>query len=233
MLSKDRTGNVFLLNLANYLDARLYLSGAYEEEELRAFCDLVRKYGCTEFVDVGANIGLYTVTIGKIPSINLIYAFEPDLLNRQQLIANILLNGLSQKVHVHGVALSSTEGVATLYRCSQPKEFDAYKANTGAHSLHYNPKWHDETLTIECKRGDDILTLRDKSIAIKIDVEGHELHVLEGMRELLTTNTCIILIESLPERYQSVDNFLHDIGYVRSRTLKDHNYIFTKLLPSS
>ncbi|MDW8075984.1 MAG: FkbM family methyltransferase [Bacteroidota bacterium] len=228
-LARDRDGNFFLLNLKNYLDARLYLAGSYEEEEIRTFRYLVWKANCTVFIDVGANIGLYTVSIGKISTIATIHAFEPDLLNRYQLIANILLNDLSSKVIVYDIALSSEHAYLPLYRCSNPKEFDAHKVNTGTHSIHYNPQWHDDVVTVECKRADDILEMRNERLAIKIDVEGHEEQVLQGMKQLLTENVSVLLIESLPARYSSVEHLLAEYGYNCHYVFKDHNYIFSNI----
>lgn len=231
VLTTDREGNQFLLNLRNYLDARLYMAGAYEPDEIRFFRNLVQQFGCTTLLDIGANIGLYTVSIGKLATVNHIHAFEPDTLNRSQLIANILLNGLTRKVEIYPYALSSRNGTAPLYRCREPKKFDAYKANTGAHSLHYDPRWHDDTVTIECRRGDDVLSMQNERLAVKIDVEGHEEDVLRGMKNLLTRNTCVMLIESMPARFPTVSTLLHDYGYSIECALNDNNYIFTNKGP--
>ncbi|GIV55126.1 MAG: hypothetical protein KatS3mg039_1644 [Candidatus Kapaibacterium sp.] len=228
-LSRDRWGNIFLLNLRNYCDARLYLAGSYEEEEIRIFKKYVTELQCSAFIDIGANIGLYTVNLGKLASIVQVHAFEPDQLNRQQLNANILINGLSNKTSVYCVALSSQKGTTTLYRCSTPHEFDANKVNTGSHSLQYNPKWHDDAIEITSERGDDILSFRGERLAIKIDVEGHEQQVIKGMSRLLTENQCILLIESMPNNYHSTEKLLNSLGYTLYRSLKDNNYIFSNI----
>ena len=44
-------------------------------------------------------------------------------------------------------------------------------------------------------KGDNILRIENKKIAIKIDVERHEKLVLEGLKELITKNKIFLQIE--------------------------------------
>ena len=63
------------------------------------------------FLDVGANIGLYTILAGKhVGSDGLVYAFEPHLGNALRLMKNVRENGLDAQVKVLSVALNDTSG---------------------------------------------------------------------------------------------------------------------------
>jgi len=228
-LTRSRSQHLFLVNLTNYIDARLFLTGSYEDQVRDQFRQHVVEHGVTIFLDIGANIGLYTVSIGSLPSVLTVYAFEPDLLNRQQLIANVLINNLTEKVQIFDVALSDSSGTSQLYRCTTPKPFDAWKANTGAHSLILNPQWHDSATDVVTRRGDDLFSLSGQRLAIKIDVEGHEVHVLQGMQTLLTANACVLQIESFPTNYPITASMLNSLGYRLVSELGDHNYIFTNI----
>lgn len=73
--------------------------------------------------------------------------------------------------------------------------------------------------------------MQNERLAVKIDVEGHEEDVLRGMKNLLTHNTCVMLIESMPARFPTVSTLLHDYGYSIECALNDNNYIFTNKGP--
>lgn len=57
----DAVGNRYVLNLDNHIDAHIYLIRGYELEEIRVFYKRVKTFCCTQFIDVGANIGCYTL----------------------------------------------------------------------------------------------------------------------------------------------------------------------------
>lgn len=228
-LERDRWGNLFLLDLANYIDCRLFLEGSYEAETVHVLRRAAEEQGYTHFVDVGANIGVYTVTLGSCPFVERIFAFEPDAQNRAQLTANLLLNGLDRKVELYGLALSSREGEAVLHRSDEPKAFDAGKRNPGTHSLRFNAARHTATTAVvRTERLDHLLHLRNEKIIVKIDVEGHELEVLRGMTELLKRNRCFLSVELFGENLEAATALLANLGYALRHRFGEANYIFAK-----
>ena len=66
----------------------------------------------------------------------------------------------------------------------------------------------------EFKIGDEILNFKKEYLLIKIDVEGHELNVLEGLSNLLTKNKCILMIEIFEKNFENTNKFLFDKGFV-------------------
>ena len=185
-------------------------SGAFEPEE----AEFVRQTlaGCDVFLDVGANIGFYTCLARSLDKH--VVAFEPLTHNLDFLFNNILFNGW-RDIEVFPVGLSSLPGLATLYGGS-----------TGASVI---PSWAGASThwnrTIPLSTLDILIGERfaGRQILIKIDVEGHELSVLEGARSLLTqTPRPIWLIEvcfqenhpsGLNPSFQSVFEVFWSRGY--------------------
>lgn len=66
-------------------------------------------------IDIGANIGLYTVLLGQRPQIKTVFAFEPVRRNYAQLLGNVFVNGLANKVDAYRLALGSESGCVTMH----------------------------------------------------------------------------------------------------------------------
>src|SRR3569832_1652485 len=106
VIDRDRYGNRWLLDLNNIIDSTLYLTGAYEPEEIETFTRLAAQHGCTVFVDIGANIGFYSVVFARKPFIKEIYAFEPDPRNYSQFQAALWLNQLQPRMRTYAMAIT-------------------------------------------------------------------------------------------------------------------------------
>lgn len=124
-------------------------------------------------VDVGANIGLYTVAMAKrVAPGGKVFAFEPDPYNFTSLKSQVELNEISNLTEIYQTAVGNIDGKIA---------FDCQK-NTQSHIDYSLDK---KGFQIECVRLDTIL--RNKHIdIIKIDVEGFEEKVLEGASHLLS-----------------------------------------------
>lgn len=106
----ERLGLVLLLNYANYIDRRLIIKEPYEERQLAHFATVLKQDNFNVFVDVGANIGLYSLLAAKTGKVAKILSFEPDLRNNYQFRANILLNNFVNRIEVRDVGLSNETG---------------------------------------------------------------------------------------------------------------------------
>lgn len=205
-----RQGGVFLLNYQNYIDRKILVDGHYEPEQVAKFSTLAARMQAAYFFDIGANIGVYTVQMSRIPTIRTILSFEPMPANRSQLHANILLNGLSDTVEIYPYALSNTEGNAVFLQNKGNSTGRSRLKETNPHKL---DEAKFEEVIVQTKKLDEISEIKNQKLAIKIDVEGHELMVLEGMPGILKNNTCLLQIESYPESAPSTDKFLQGLGY--------------------
>ncbi|SNT36751.1 methyltransferase, FkbM family [Tropicimonas sediminicola] len=89
-----------------------------------------------------------------------------------------------------------------------------------------------EQVDVETRRLDSF-DIRDLGF-IKIDVEGHELEVLQGGKETLARETPVLLIEieerHRPDALETVSDFLAGFGYGSPRqALSRQNYVFRSL----
>ena len=165
------------------------------------------------FLDVGANIGIATLLMSK--KVRQVVAFEPTPSSFEDLRFNVHLNKASN-VHCLPAALSSSTGVMPM-RAEPWWGHNAIIANQGqslGKSISYVP-------VLEL---DSLLDLLDNKISgfdshqlflIKVDVEGHELDVLKGGRQLLS-RLCnvVICFESWAEEYsRPCIEYLESLSY--------------------
>jgi hypothetical protein len=52
-------------------------------------------------------------------------------------------------------------------------------------------------MVVKTERLDNLIAPRDQIVFAKIDVEGHEMAVLDGMTNIISSNECVLQIESL------------------------------------
>lgn len=124
------------------------------------------------FWDVGANIGLVSCLVGKAADVEMI-AFEPYPLNVQSLRQNLGDNSLSTRTTILEAALGSEEGTAEL---NVAVDWDT------KHSL---VNESDHTIPVPMKRGDVVASEHGDPDVVKIDVEGAEMAVLNGMTKTI------------------------------------------------
>jgi FkbM family methyltransferase len=161
--------------------------GVHEWEELQ-FCLRYLRPG-DHFVDVGANVGVFSTLVGtRLPGVR-ITAIEPFPPVREDLFANLALNDLSSDaVNVVDSAVSDTAGEATfevldrdvLNRLAPGSGTDD-GATTGT------------GITVPVTTLDELVG-DDPPALIKIDVEGSELLVMKGACGLLTAADAPVLL---------------------------------------
>jgi FkbM family methyltransferase len=205
-------GARFLVNYHNYVDRQIAFYDDFESQQLEYLLENIRRYGCTNFIDIGANIGFYTIHVAIETSISRLSAFEPDPRNFHQLRANLFLSALSTRVEVHGVAISDRVGKI------------AFKTYPDTGQSHVVEGGGDTQ--IDAVRLDDVLILEGAALAIKIDIEGHEIAAVDGMRALLATNNCLIQAEVYPPNLGRFRAALTDLGYREIHAI-GHDYYFT------
>ena len=217
--------NDILLNLdiRDSIDREIYFTNRYEEEQIKLLLDNIKKYKITRFVDVGANIGIYALTIAKnIPNIK-IDAFEPHKGAFERMEANIHQNGFSQIIQTHNLALSNENKEGYLLAGTR---FGTYQSGGASVSS-------EGEMKISQVCGDDLIKYTDDIIAIKIDVEGFELSVLQGIENLIKNNKVFLQIEIFDEELSETSKFLEAYNFkliekgtfTHQDTVKDYFYI--------
>lgn len=164
---------------ADVMGRHIYKYGVYEEQISRFLLANLRLQPGEILLDVGANIGWYSLLLGRhLPAGVLVHGFEPDPDTFALYAGNLRLNGL-EAVRAWPCALSDSPGRKTLYRYSDK--------NTGRNSL--LPINQAGSVEIESLRLDEFVAREGLALErirfVKIDVEGYESVVLRGMGDLL------------------------------------------------
>lgn len=162
------------LNLSSY--------GTYEPCETKFFAEKVQPGQVV--VDIGANIGYYTLQFARaVGPAGHVYAFEPEAENFELLQRNVALNRYSNVTLVNK-AVSDTTGSLRFY----------VSENAAAHSVS-DSHGATEFVDVPCLRLDEYFAGQNRAIdIIKMDVEGAELHAVEGMADLLCRNASLMMV---------------------------------------
>jgi FkbM family methyltransferase len=170
----------------DYVNDAIGRTGRWEYELVALAMKLLPPNG--QFLDIGAHLGAWALTIAKARPDARVDAYEPQSMVFYQLAANIFLNNLPN-VRAHRVALGAAPGVGHL-RLPDRK-------NLGSASL--------------SQRGTDIESVTLTTLAelgvngahvIKLDVSGYEREVLEGGFQILRQRHPIIFFTSGDPRFR-------------------------------
>ena len=178
-------------------------AGIAEHPELSRYIKRCAEIQFDTFLDIGANIGLYSCVLLKNRCVPRAILFEPDRQNIVQLRANLLINGLLDSVELHEVALGDVHGRVRLAPGAIDGGFSRLLDASEAANSGYE---------VNVVQLDDVLSFSDRTLAIKIDVENYECKVLGGMQRILRENECMIQVESF-ETLDQVTSLLTAAGY--------------------
>lgn len=184
----------------------LAVYGDFEEHERAAL--LGRAHRGTTAIDVGANIGLYALELSRaVGGDGTVIAIEPWPDNVRRLEEAIASNAIAN-IRVLPCAVGKAPGVAEMHGGRDPAYVTSLPASGEAA---YSDVRHVPQRTL-----DDVWSGagRPDVSVIKIDVEGAELGVLSGARELLATCHPALLCEAnSPEKSALLTGYLSELGY--------------------
>jgi FkbM family methyltransferase len=163
--------------------------GGWELQETATIRALL-KPGAT-FIDVGASFGWYTViTSDAVGKEGRVIAFEPAPAALELLHFNVRANGC-ENVTIEPKALSNHSGKLQLH---------LHESNKGSHSI-LASKERTSTVTVDAISLDEYLEDHSGEVdLVKIDTEGAEGIILDGMRETLDRHPLMsIILEFTPE----------------------------------
>jgi FkbM family methyltransferase len=174
------TGHRVTCDIAQLLQRQYYFFGTYWLERAELACwQAVARQSPTVF-DVGANLGIYSLSARAANPDSTIHAFEPTPQHAAHLRGTLAANGVTG-VHVHEAAVGGTSGEAVL--------------NVSTGDLHENEGMNFITATpqaalthpVRMTSLDDFCETHGvgRVDLVKMDVEGNERAVLDGARRLL------------------------------------------------
>ncbi len=205
-------GLLYLVDIRSVVDRHIALWGWWEDEQLALMLDRMRRHGCDLFVDVGANLGTYAMEVARAGLAARVVAFKPDPRTLVRLRYHLQINGLPQ-VEVVEKGVSAARGTAGF------KLVDV--SNPGMSRI----VTEAPDLTVETVPLDEELPMRGARIFVKIDVEGHELEVLAGMRGLIRDNRVFIQVECFPPLRPALDAFAAETGLRAVAHIRDDLFL--------
>lgn len=189
-----------------------------EYAEIRYFMNNCAALKPDAFIDIGANLGLYTCILMKNGLVPRVIAFEPDRRNRVHLRANLLINELlDRNIDIREVALGAAPGRLRLVPGPE-RDIGLSQIVEEAHA--------QAGYEVDVVRLDDVVSLSGKTLAIKIDIERYERKALAGMARTLRDNRGIVQIEVLEAREETVA-LMADAGYALAHEVPP-NLVFRK-----
>ena len=167
-------------------------------------------------VDIGANIGLYTIYAALRHPKARVVACEPEYANLHLLRDNILKNGLAERVQVYSLALGDHTGLSRLHIQDLTPGAAMHTESTDALSLtrtQHSVVWREGICTFTLDAFCEQAGLQPNHL--KIDVDGTEEEVLRGAQRTLRSAALRSLLAELPNdprEYQACERLLLDAG---------------------
>jgi FkbM family methyltransferase len=204
-----RKGTKIFIDVKDFIQVNIFFHKYYEKPESLVWLEFCNS--ADVIFDVGANVGYYSLLAASDP-LKQVFSFEPVSFTFEKLRRNIALNKFRNVTAVRSVVSNRAEAIKIYFRDS---------LNMGMSSVVPS----QENTAFEEVQG---ITLdefvRQKEIKrvdlVKIDVEGSEVLVLEGMKSVLTHSRPALMMEVTQETLErfgyTVENlykYLGDLGY--------------------
>lgn len=192
----------------------LFINRVREEDKLELINRLFPLSG--DIIDCGSNIGFYPLYLSRFMDDNQkLISLEPDMRNFQLLSANKqFLDIPLDNYTMLNVAAHSSECVGLL---------DVSRASNLSHLIVKPPSENCPSLqSVSCTTIDFIVEKYELNLMfIRMDAEGHEVEILNGMRSTSAHGPCgfTILIEVHPSAYSESRSFVNELNF-----LYDNNF---------
>lgn len=219
-----------VVDLTDYTQYRYYQR--FPDPPLR---DLILQGGSV-FVDVGANVGIFTLLAAT--TFRSVYAFEP-----LPSIAGLLERNVGGRpnIDVFRVAVSNHTGEAILHEHAVGSGGSTL-LQIDASAARRTRKRSWRAFTVPRRRLDDVLPSGCAVDLLKIDVEGHECEVIEGASALIAARRPLLYVEIQDDaRFARICNALptgfrvfdpHRRAFLDSRPEFDTLFVWDHGLPT-
>ena len=186
-----------------------------DEQEI----NLVKKFikSGTDSIDVGVYRGVYSYEMSKYSE--KVHSFEPNPIIFKYINKN--LKKFIKNIHLYNFALSNQNKTMNLKipirNSNSNKEIFEEYYEMGKATIHNENNFENyENFEIQTKKIDE-LNFDNKISFIKIDVEGHELEVIEGAKNTIKRDKPVLLVE-IEKQYTKKEvaesiNFINSLGY--------------------
>ena len=187
----------------------------FEQSVLNALDSYLQKNSVV--IDIGANIGNYTLYWANESKVKKIYAFEPIHYLFKILEINVKINNLENRVVLNNCGLADQN-------CSgEIKHF----SDSDLNDIKLKVLQSDTKFVIPLKTLDSCNIKERKIDLIKIFVKGMEKEVLIGSTKTIKKHKPVIVIESFEDNYKDTDSILKRLGYKLEKDFGSDIYLYT------
>jgi len=209
---KMKNDFTFKMYHAGYVEENeIFWNGIYngwEKKSISLWIDLSKN--ANTIIDIGANTGLYSLVAKTINPTSNIFAFEPIEGVFSILEKNVRIN--KYNINCQKIALSNYNGIGKIY-LPKGKKF-AYSVTVNKNTLLNKEISEIEINVQKLETSIELLSIKNIDL-IKLDVETHEVEVIEGMGNYLSKYKPAILIEILNDEIaDKLNNIFKDLGYL-------------------
>lgn len=211
-MAKVIGGNQVRCDLRDHVQKQIYFFGCYEPIENFLFSGLIKED--SNILDVGANIGFYSLTLSNKLKTGKLYSFEAVPKTFEKLSYNIVQSQKDKLIHALNLGAWDKREEVTF---SLP-DSDNIGAFTAGEVQSQN---HEKLIQTKAQmiRLDDFVKEEgiDKVDFIKMDIEGAELKALMGAHEILSTYRPTILLEVCRETCERFGYTVNDLWELLSK----------------
>jgi FkbM family methyltransferase len=143
------------------------------------------------FYDIGANIGMFSLTVAKIHNKQVdVYAFEPSFSTFASLVRNVIANHFGDVIFPFSFALGSVQGLRNFNYTDIASGASVHTLDTVVNQTgsEFTPAFSQKVISYSL---DELV--RSFELAspahIKIDVDGGEQEIILGMKQILQGST--------------------------------------------
>ncbi len=218
--------HIHKIQLGDNLNLKFYVINSITKFRAETFFDKepdtikwIKNYnGDGDFIDIGANIGIYSNYFAKINKGH-VHAFESSFYNLPLLAKNCQLNKNENKITIYPFPLFD-ENKCDFFKINETIQGGAlssfgvdygHDGNTFSHNERYLMPGFNLDYLIDNK-----IILKVPSL-IKIDVDGVEDLILKGGRKTIKNNTCISVLvevnEKFGKQFELIQKIMSDSGF--------------------
>ena len=247
VMEKQNGLKMFFNFQESFSRAEVDLCNAYdpEIEDIKAISKLMSDRNCKVALDIGANVGMFSLELSCKHTQTDFYLFEPIPSTYSKLLKTMELNEKNSKnFHAYNLGMSNKSGSFDFYlpgeseaASLQPIDDPFYRKKSDEFGIYTGSVEMDK---VKCIVSTVDNFIRENKIVtvdfMKIDVEGNEKFVLEGAKEVLRRHHPLVYCELLRKHAKrfgyhpnDVISYMGDYGY-KCHTIRDHQLIHINLI---
>jgi FkbM family methyltransferase len=177
------------VTLSEHSFRQIYFYGTYEPEVSALVCHLAKPKQV--WLDVGANVGYFTILIASlIGPTGKVHTFEPNPDMMKQINHSVSLNGI-EHVQKNEVAVSNISGAEAILYIPTSQSGQSGQSSLIVHrDIAEKRKVSVQTVSLD----DYLAEIKKPADFMKIDVEGLEILVFQGMKQTLENQPPKVII---------------------------------------